>query len=63
MHAFVSMFYRLLALLACLSMVATFSTVSLGVLARRIVVSDEDNREARRVLIDAGLAHELRPDD
>jgi hypothetical protein len=36
---------------------------SLGVLARRIVVSDEDNREARRVLTDAGLGHELRPDD
>jgi hypothetical protein len=36
---------------------------SLGVLARRIVVSDEDNREARQVLTDAGLAHELRPDD
>jgi len=36
---------------------------SLGVLARRILVSDEDNREARQVLTDAGLGHELRPDD
>ena len=36
MGAFVSIFYRLLALLACLSMVATFSTVSLGVLARQM---------------------------
>jgi len=36
---------------------------SLGVLARRILVSDADNREARQVLTDAGLGHELRPDD
>src|SRR3954451_16578361 len=36
---------------------------SLGILARRILVSDEDNREARRLLTDAGLGHELRPDD
>src|SRR5207245_3149936 len=34
--AFVSMFYRLLALLACAAMVATFATVSLGVLARQM---------------------------
>ena len=36
---------------------------SLGVLPRRILVNDEDNREARRLLRDAGLAHELRADD
>jgi hypothetical protein len=36
---------------------------SLGVLPRRILVHDDDNREARQLLTDAGLAHELRPDD
>jgi Putative prokaryotic signal transducing protein len=36
---------------------------SLGVLPRRILVHEDDNREARQVLIDAGLAHELRPDE
>jgi len=36
---------------------------SLGVLPRRILVHDDDNREARRILCDAGLAHELRADD
>jgi hypothetical protein len=36
---------------------------SLGILPRRILVHDEDNREARRLLIEAGLGHELRPDD
>src|ERR1700686_3501066 len=36
---------------------------SLGVLPRRILVHDDDNREARQLLSDAGLAHELRPDD
>ena len=35
---------------------------SLGFLPRRIVVPDEDFHAARRVLTDAGLAHELRPD-
>jgi hypothetical protein len=35
---------------------------SLGVLPRRILVPDEDLSVARRVLTDAGLAHELRPD-
>jgi hypothetical protein len=35
---------------------------SLGVLPRRILVHD-DNRAARQVLMDAGLAHELRADD
>jgi hypothetical protein len=36
---------------------------SLGLLQRRILVNDEDNREARQLLTDAGLAHELRDDD
>jgi hypothetical protein len=36
---------------------------SLGVLPRRILVHDEDNRAARQVLADAGLGHELRADD
>jgi hypothetical protein len=36
---------------------------SLGVLPRRILVHEEDNRAARQVLADAGLSHELRDDD
>ena len=36
---------------------------SLGMLPRRILVYEEDSREARQLLVDAGLAHELRPDD
>lgn len=36
---------------------------SLGMLQRRILVNDEDNRAARKLLTDAGLAHELRADD
>jgi hypothetical protein len=36
---------------------------SLGVLPRRILVADDDVIAARRVIRDAGLAHELRPDD
>jgi hypothetical protein len=36
---------------------------SLGVLPRRILVHDDDNRQARQLLSDAGLAHELRADD
>jgi hypothetical protein len=36
---------------------------SLGVLPRRILVHEDDNREARQVLSDAGLSHELRADD
>ena len=35
---------------------------SLGILPRRILVADEDAQAARRLLSDAGLAHELRPD-
>jgi hypothetical protein len=36
---------------------------SVGILPRRILVHDDDNHAARRLLADAGLAHELRPDD
>ncbi len=36
---------------------------SLGVLPSRVLVPDEDLTAARRVLTDAGLAHELRPDE
>jgi tRNA1(Val) A37 N6-methylase TrmN6 len=34
---------------------------SLGILPRRILVDDDDQNRARRLLQDAGLAHELRP--
>lgn len=36
---------------------------SLGILPRRVLVSEEDLDAARRLLSDAGLAHELRVDD
>jgi hypothetical protein len=36
---------------------------SLGVLPRRVLVSGDDFARARRLLQDAGLGHELRPDD
>jgi hypothetical protein len=36
---------------------------SLGILPRRILVHEDDNREARRLLSEAGLSHELRADD
>ena len=36
---------------------------SLGVLPRRILVHEDDNLAARRLLTDAGLAHELRDND
>ncbi|QWG12142.1 DUF2007 domain-containing protein [Bradyrhizobium sediminis] len=36
---------------------------SLGILPRRILVHEDDDREARQILSDAGLAHELRADD
>jgi hypothetical protein len=35
---------------------------SIGILARRIMVDDDDSGPARRLLEDAGLARELRPD-
>ncbi|SIR08531.1 Putative signal transducing protein [Rhizobium sp. RU20A] len=34
---------------------------SLGLLPRRLLVPSEDAAEARTILCDAGLAHELRP--
>jgi hypothetical protein len=36
---------------------------SLGVLPRRILVLEDDNEAARRLLTEAGLGHELRPDE
>lgn len=36
---------------------------SLGVIPRRILVHEDDHLQARRVLSDAGLAHELRAQD
>jgi Putative prokaryotic signal transducing protein len=36
---------------------------SLGVLPRRIQVAEKDVDSARRLLKDAGFAHELSPDD
>jgi hypothetical protein len=35
---------------------------SLGILPRRVVVPDDHIPAARRLLQDAGLGHELRPD-
>lgn len=35
---------------------------SLGILPRRVLVAEENLAAARRLLTDAGLAHELRPD-
>jgi hypothetical protein len=35
---------------------------SVGILPRRVLVPDEYQRAARRLLEDAGLGHELRPD-
>jgi hypothetical protein len=35
---------------------------SLGVLPRRVLVPDDEDIAARRLLKDAGLAHELRSD-
>lgn len=36
---------------------------SIGILQRRVLVANEHVRAARQILSDAGLAHELRPDD
>jgi hypothetical protein len=36
---------------------------SLGILPRRFLVAEEDLSRARQVLRDAGLSHELRPDE
>ena len=36
---------------------------SLGILPRRVLVPDDEAKRARQVLRDAGLGHELRPDE
>jgi len=36
---------------------------SLGVLPRRVLVAEEYELRARRLLEEAGLGHELRPDE
>ena len=36
---------------------------SLGILPRRVLVPDDEVKRARQVLRDAGLGHELRPDE
>jgi putative signal transducing protein len=36
---------------------------SIGMLPRRVMVADDQVDAARKLLTDAGLAHELRPDD
>src|SRR6266702_7810098 len=36
---------------------------SLGILPRRILVHEDDAQEARQLLTEAGLSHELRGDD
>lgn len=35
---------------------------SIGIIPRRILVGEQDILQARRILTDAGLAHELRGD-
>jgi hypothetical protein len=35
---------------------------SLGILPRRIMVHEDDVAASRRVIVDAGLGHELRPE-
>ena len=35
---------------------------SIGIFPRRILVGDDENAAARRLLAEAGFAHELRPD-
>jgi len=36
---------------------------SIGMLPRRVMVADDQAAAARRLLVEAGLGHELRPDD
>jgi len=33
---------------------------SVGILPRRVLVTDEDANAARRILVDAGIGHEMR---
>ena len=35
---------------------------SIGMLPRRVMVADEQVAEARKLMMEAGLGHELRPD-
>jgi Putative prokaryotic signal transducing protein len=35
---------------------------SIGVLPRRIMVAEDDERKARKILVDAGIAHEMTRD-
>jgi hypothetical protein len=35
---------------------------SIGVLPRRIMVAEDDERKARQILVDAGIAHEMTRD-
>jgi len=35
---------------------------SIGILPRRILVSNSHSKDARELLVEAGLGHELRPD-
>ena len=41
----------------------TASDPSIGILPRRILVHEDDAQEARELLTQAGLSHELRGDD
>jgi hypothetical protein len=36
---------------------------SIGMLPRRVMVADDQVVAARKLLVEAGLGHELRPDD
>jgi NADH:ubiquinone oxidoreductase subunit K len=36
---------------------------SIGMLPRRVMVADDQVGAARKLLVEAGLGHELRPDD
>ena len=36
---------------------------SVGILQRRVIVAEDDYQHARRILRDADIAHELRPDN
>jgi hypothetical protein len=36
---------------------------SIGMLPRRVMVADDQADAARKLLVEAGLGHELRPDD
>lgn len=50
--------------IACLVLDQNMSVLegSIGMLPRRILVADEEEAEARELLTEAGLGHELRPE-